>query len=496
MGLSKLGAVPWLLGMLFLCSLCMADVHYYDFFVRESNFTKLCNTKPMHGVKQPRNPWSDGPEFVTQCPIQPGTNFTYEVILSDEIGTLWWHAHSDWTRGSVHGAFIILPAEHETYPFHPPHAEQTIILESWYNGDYLQLLRDSNLTGLAVPPPDAYAFNGHLGDTTNCNDSIFRMDVNHRETYLLRIINAAMNEEKFFSIANHTLIVVAQDASYVQSAAGSNNNITTGVFRYKNSLGRLDTNASLVKLPLPDDSDAANGFVGRIRNTRVKQNPSLKVPRHVDRRVYIAISTSSINCTNPECLAVSPTRFVAAMNDVIFRAPRTDILQAYYNRSINGVFTKDFPLEPPELYNFTGQLGGINPNVGMGTRAAILNYGEAVEIVFQATQFGAGGSHPLHLHGFSFYKVGSGSGNFNNVTDPKSYNLVDPPLINTVHVPARGWVALRFFANNPGVWFMHCHFERHSTWGMDTVFIVKNGATAETSVRPPPASGMPVCSGA
>ncbi|KAK8601957.1 hypothetical protein V6N12_051779 [Hibiscus sabdariffa] len=535
MGLSKLGAVPWLQGLLFLCSLCMADVHYYDFYVRESNFTKLCNTKPMlvvndsypgpeirvrrgdtvfvnvhnqgsygftihwHGVKQPRNPWSDGPEFVTQCPIQPGTNFTYEVILSDEIGTLWWHAHSDWTRGSVHGAFIILPAEHETYPFHLPRAEQTIILESWYNGDYLQLLRDSNLTGLAVPPPDAYAFNGHLGDTTNCNDSIFRMDVNHRETYLLRIINAAMNEEKFFSIANHTLIVVAQDASYVQRFATDYIMITPG--QTMDVLVHANQNIGQYYMVMRNFHDSAAGSnnnitTGVFRNTRVKQNPSLKVPRHVNRRVYIAISTSSINCTNPECLAVSPTRFVAAMNDVIFRAPRTDILQAYYNRSINGVFTKDFPLEPPEFYNFTGQLGGINPNVGMGTRAVLLNYGEAVEIVFQATQFGAAGSHPLHLHGFSFYRVGSGSGNFNNVTDPKSYNLVDPPLINTVHVPARGWVALRFFANNPGVWFMHCHFERHSTWGMDTVFIVKNGATAETSIRPLPASGMPVCSGA
>ncbi|CAM8901375.1 unnamed protein product [Rhodiola kirilowii] len=24
-------------------------------------------------------------------------------------------------------------------------------------------------------------------------------------------------------------------------------------------------------------------------------------------------------------------------------------------------------------------------------------------------------------------------------------------------------------ADNPGVWFMHCHLERHVTWGMDTV---------------------------
>jgi hypothetical protein len=63
-----------------------------------------------HGVKQPRNPWSDGPENITQCPIKPGKNFTQEIIFSDEEGTLWWHAHSDWTRATVHGAIIISPA--------------------------------------------------------------------------------------------------------------------------------------------------------------------------------------------------------------------------------------------------------------------------------------------------------------------------------------------------------------------------------------------------
>lgn len=40
---------------------------------------------------------------------------------------------------------------------------------------------------------------------------------------------------------------------------------------------------------------------------------------------------------------------------------------------------------------------------------------------------------------------------------------------------------------------MHCHLERHASWGMDTVLIVKNGPTKETSIRPPPAN-LPICS--
>ena len=81
-----------------------------------------------HGIRQPRNPWSDGPEFITQCPIPPGTNFTYEVILSEEEGTVWWHAHSDWTRASVHGAIVILPAMGTTFPFPQPDEYETIVV--------------------------------------------------------------------------------------------------------------------------------------------------------------------------------------------------------------------------------------------------------------------------------------------------------------------------------------------------------------------------------
>jgi laccase len=39
---------------------------------------------------------------------------------------------------------------------------------------------------------------------------------------------------------------------------------------------------------------------------------------------------------------------------------------------------------------------------------------------------------------------------------------------------------------------MHCHFERHMVWGMETVFIVKNGKRRDAKVMPPPPN-MPRC---
>lgn len=43
-----------------------------------------------------------------------------------------------------------------------------------------------------------------------------------------------------------------------------------------------------------------------------------------------------------------------------------------------------------------------------------------------------------------------------------------------------------------GVWYMHCHFERHLTWGMMTTFIVKDGKDLKSRMLPPP-SDMPPC---
>jgi laccase len=58
--------------------------------------------------------------------------------------------------------------------------------------------------------------------------------------------------------------------------------------------------------------------------------------------------------------------------------------------------------------------------------------------------------HPLHLHGFNFFVIGQGSGNYDPARDPARFNLVDPVERNTVGVPAGGWVAIRFRADNPG----------------------------------------------
>ena len=62
-----------------------------------------------------------------KCPVLSNTSFTQEIIFFIEEGTLWWHAHSDWSCTTIHGAIIILPALRTTYSFPKHYAEETIV---------------------------------------------------------------------------------------------------------------------------------------------------------------------------------------------------------------------------------------------------------------------------------------------------------------------------------------------------------------------------------
>ncbi|KAF5955286.1 hypothetical protein HYC85_008142 [Camellia sinensis] len=201
-------------------------------------------------------------------------------------------------------------------------------------------------------------------------------------------------------------------------------------------------------------------------------------------------------CPNSSCNGeASDIRLASSMNNITFVNPNTDILSAYY-WNLSGVYTTDFPNQPFSYYNFTDEDLTINTASMQGTKVKMLNYNETVEIIFRGTNIlNTSETHPMHLHGYNFYVVGSGYGNFDPEIDPKGYNLVDPLHVNTIAIPRNGWSKKDLIFGThckTGVWYWHCHFDRHLTWGMSTVFIVHNGSTPETSMREPPAN-LPQC---
>jgi FtsP/CotA-like multicopper oxidase with cupredoxin domain len=81
-----------------------------------------------HGVRQLRTGWSDGPAYVTQCPIRTGQSYVYNFTITGQRGTLFWHAHVSWMRATLYGPIVILPKRGVPYPFPvKPYKEVPII---------------------------------------------------------------------------------------------------------------------------------------------------------------------------------------------------------------------------------------------------------------------------------------------------------------------------------------------------------------------------------
>ena len=69
-----------------------------------------------HGLAQFNTPWMDGAGTVSQCPIEPGTSFTYIFNVSC-AGTFWYHSHSGAQRseGLFGGLVVKNDTESEEY---------------------------------------------------------------------------------------------------------------------------------------------------------------------------------------------------------------------------------------------------------------------------------------------------------------------------------------------------------------------------------------------
>ncbi len=61
--------------------------------------------------------------------------------------------------------------------------------------------------------------------------------------------------------------------------------------------------------------------------------------------------------------------------------------------------------------------------------------------------------------------LGTGSGVYTPSRDFELLNFGAPILRDTATVPPSGWMLIRFRANNPGLWPLHCHILWHSFMG-------------------------------
>jgi len=324
---------------------------------------------------------------------------------------------------------------------------------------------------------------------------MFEMKVKPGMTYLLRIINVALNNHLFFKVANHNFTVVALDADYTDPFETNIIVIAPGqtvdaLFTANQPIGSYYMAASpyevgvrdfanittrgiviydallspqlpiMPSLPPFNDTPTAHRFYSNITGS-VRAPHWVPVPLDVDEHMFITAGLSLARCdpsnvANATCLGPLNQRLSSSMNNESFVIPKgrgLSMLEAFFN-NVSGVYTADFPNNPPVIFDFTNPNPNFNTNLlfaPKSTKVKRLKFNSTVEIVFQSTSLVSAQNHPMHIHGFSFHILAQGFGNFNSTTDRAKFNLVNPQRRNTIAVPVGGWAVIRFQANNPGI---------------------------------------------
>ncbi|CAN4123196.1 unnamed protein product [Withania somnifera] len=171
-----------------------------------------------------------------------------------------------------------------------------------------------------------------------------------------------------------------------------------------------------------------------------------------------------------------------AINNISLVFPATPYLGSIKYGINNAFDTKSPPNTFSKNYDITKP--PPNPNSTYGNSIYMLEFNTTIDIILQnanALAENVSEIHPWHLHGHNFWVLGYGDGKFIK-RDVEKFNLKNPPLRNTVVLFPYGWTAIRFVADNPGVWPFHCHIEPHLHLGMGVVFaegvhLVKNVPT-------------------
>lgn len=176
-----------------------------------------------------------------------------------------------------------------------------------------------------------------------------------------------------------------------------------------------------------------------------------------------------------------------AINNVSHTLPETPYLIAL-KKNWPDVFDQT---PAPEGYDYENyDIYSVQNNTNATTSSSIyrLEFNSTVDVILQnANTMNANNSetHPWHLHGHDFWVLGFGEGQYDIENDDTKYNVENPIMKNTVPLHPYGWTALRFRANNPGIWLFHCHIDAHFMLGMLVMF-----ESGSSMVSDPPQQNM------
>nr|XP_034182757.1 laccase-1-like [Osmia lignaria] len=486
-----------------------------------------------HGLYQNGYQYYDGVPFVTQCPIPSSTTFRYDFVAQN-AGTHFYHSHisTHMLDGQVGPLIIRPPPCNEPFADLYDTDENIIFLMDWmhalsmerFPGFYRQNLGQSaeniliNGLGNWTDPITKQTTNGKL--------AVFTVEKGKR--HRMRMINSfttvCLAE---LTIEGHDMLIIAQDGANVKpktvnsiiSSAGERVDFILNANRRLNSywiqvrgLGEC-AEKSVQQLAILQYA----GGPSKPSSTPPTYNtvPSGVVYNSLDGTKCNTKDTTTTLCVNQlesleaesELLKVVPDErhvlnfwffnYTQYGNNMLFKADTYRTFFAANDKSQLASMFNDIEYEvssspllsqPRSSYQTVCKHNQLSTCTQPCTCTQVIHskLNNVIELIIYDEVPLTDLHHPFHLHGYEFRVFSIGQfADMRNISKADIDQIIDqhterlqrgeytnPPGKDTVKIPTGGYVILRFKANNPGYWLLHCHFTWHHLTGMELVIHV------------------------
>ncbi|KAG9443452.1 hypothetical protein H6P81_014792 [Aristolochia fimbriata] len=443
-----------------------------------------------NGIQQRKNSWMDGTPGA-QCPILPGTNFTYHFQVKDQIGSFFYFPSIGVQRAA--GGFgglrinsrLLIPV-----PFDAPEDDYTVLAGDWYNKDHktLQGVLDS---GKGLGRPAGILINGEYHKAGEGDEGtrkpMFTMKIG--KTYRYRICNVGLRNSINFRIQAHPMKLVEMDGSHTVQNVYESLDVHVGqclsVLVTANQPARryyivassrftkydlttvavIEYEGAAAEAPAAELPEAPEGWawsLNQFRSFRWNLTASAARPNPQGSYHYGGIEiTRTIKIANTAGTVDGKLRY--AINGISFVYPDTPMKLAEYFNVADKVFKYDVIGDEPPAADGPVALDTIVVN------ATFRNY---VEIVFENHEKGI---QSWHLDGYSFFAVGMDVGTWTPASR-KNYNLLDAVSRHTIQVYPKSWTAIMLTLDNAGMWNVRSNVLERQYLGQQFYFSVLSPA--------------------
>ncbi|XP_017409374.2 monocopper oxidase-like protein SKU5 [Vigna angularis] len=454
-----------------------------------------------NGIQQRLDSWEDGVSG-TNCPIQPGTNWTYTFHAKDQIGTFSYFPSINFLKaGGGFGPIRVNNRPVISVPFPKPEAEFDLLIGDWHSTSYKDVRSRFNTTD--VLHPDWMLINGKRPYMRNFSLSYETFNVTPGKSYLLRISNVGTTWSFNFRIQDHLMVLVETEGSYVnqidlesldvhvgqsysvlvtanQDAAdyyivaspkmsnATNNNTLVGVavLHYHNST--TQANGSLPWGPDPFDQQFS---INQAKSIRWNLTTGAARPNPQGTFNVSNVTISETFILNASVATIDGlSRY--AVNNVSYLTPDTTPLKlADYFSNGSGVY---------ELDAFSKNSSNAKAVCGVFVASAL--HKGWTEIVLKNS---LDMIDTWHLDGYSFFVVGMGEGEW-SLESRLTYNLYDPVGRSSVQVYPGGWSAVYVYPDNPGMWNLRSQNLQSWYLGEELYVRVYDADPNPAKEKPPP----------